>query len=428
MNPTTHPAHQLNIDTSIENSSDSDWLDIASGHDSDNDSTSLFSDRNGISSLPLSRRSSMSLGSSREGEVEAWEGFVSDSSEDDFAGLDNPARTGTVRRAGGVSVHPTNDSSVPEAPASPVDPQEEQRVKLALDQSFVSTLSSSRSPPGTVQNSVQNLRLSFPDPLTSSDTSLRKSFEAVSVPRMSPSPTPEIEEDESHAVATEPSAVVSDGRDELAGDNTIVEETTPDRVPEFPQAENQIDEDPDLDVYLYGASPLLKRLLVRELLAKASTEEVIDNVTPSARTFSMHDHTMHTGAPMVCSSAPFVITPFTSFQPSTRVASGRPSLAVVFLPCEALYAQQLPEHTMYLPVSSSAIGTGILSKMMPIHKVMRFGGDFVTRAIDLENLSEKTVKSAVSEIFTPARPLLKKRSSFGTLRPNKNAVTLYVIS
>jgi hypothetical protein len=126
-----------------DSQSDSDWLDIASTRDSDDDDDgSVGSDHHEISSTTRSRRSSMSTTSSKAGEIEAWEGFVSEAEED------SP-----------VSGH--------EGDTPFIDPEADRRVKLALDQSLTSTLSGSRTNSHS-SSLVRDLRLSFPDPLTSS--------------------------------------------------------------------------------------------------------------------------------------------------------------------------------------------------------------------------------------------------------------------
>src|ERR1700720_498273 len=77
--------------------SDTDWLDISSSKESDdNDSvSSRASDHDETDFGPPSRRSTISIGSSRDGDVEAWEGFAEDSMDeivahDDFIGLSIP--------------------------------------------------------------------------------------------------------------------------------------------------------------------------------------------------------------------------------------------------------------------------------------------------------------------------------------------------
>ncbi|KAE9400204.1 hypothetical protein BT96DRAFT_787785, partial [Gymnopus androsaceus JB14] len=133
----------------VDNFSDSDWLDIASNRE-ESDTESVGSNNGGASSS-LSRRSSFSTTSSQDGEIQAWEGFVEDVeaevTEDDV-------------------LHSGEDHSSPFLDLDK-DPTEDRRVRDGLDQSLMSTLSASRtsSHPSTVQNSLQNLRLSFPDPL-----------------------------------------------------------------------------------------------------------------------------------------------------------------------------------------------------------------------------------------------------------------------
>ena len=73
------------LTTEPDSFSDSDWLDIVSSRESDdNDSISSgLTDHNEASSSSPSRRSSMSLDSSRDGDMEAWDAFTSDSDNED---------------------------------------------------------------------------------------------------------------------------------------------------------------------------------------------------------------------------------------------------------------------------------------------------------------------------------------------------------
>lgn len=120
--------------SSLDSVSDSeDWLEV------DTESE--------LNSSP-SRRSSISLTSSTDDHVDAWEGLVEDSN-----------------RNSDISATPT---AGPESPSDAL-------VSAALDQSLVGTLSTSRSSSyghaSTPQNSShRDLQLSFPDPLTSSLT------------------------------------------------------------------------------------------------------------------------------------------------------------------------------------------------------------------------------------------------------------------
>ena len=74
MRPAADPADAMSSD--VDSLSDSDWQEIASNRASD-DEDGFVSDHDGTLSLPpSSRRSSISLGSSRGGDVDAWEGIA----------------------------------------------------------------------------------------------------------------------------------------------------------------------------------------------------------------------------------------------------------------------------------------------------------------------------------------------------------------
>lgn len=168
--------------------SDSDWLDIATNRESDdNDSvSSRDSDvHDGVPSLPLSRRSSVSIGSSRDGDTDAWDGFTDDSSDE---GITHGPPRASDPAIDGPILSPVFDLGIDEQEI------EERRLRDALDQSMISTLGSSRSGslPSTVHNSIRDLRLSFPDPLTSSRDELSSSYDNVSSSVQNISPSPEI--------------------------------------------------------------------------------------------------------------------------------------------------------------------------------------------------------------------------------------------
>jgi hypothetical protein len=152
--------------------SDSDWLDISSRASDDNDSVSSH---DGLSSRPLSRRSSISFGSSHESEVEAWEGFVDESGDESNVKhgmcLVRPLRT----------TSPSESLPTGTIPDISHDSGDDKQVREALDQSMVGTLSASRtSTTGhSAHSSIRDLRLSFPDPLTSSRDQLTKSYTEV---------------------------------------------------------------------------------------------------------------------------------------------------------------------------------------------------------------------------------------------------------
>lgn len=163
----------------VDSISDSDWLDISSRASDDNESIGLIeSDRDDAFRRPPSRQSLSSNSSSRDGDVEAegWEGFVEDADESGVDGPSVPVSSSPIRDAQSL---PTDEPTV-------TNPEEDQLVRAALDQSMMSTLSSSRSnslsgsthSPGASR--LHDLRLSFPDPLTSSRDELQGSFEDLS--------------------------------------------------------------------------------------------------------------------------------------------------------------------------------------------------------------------------------------------------------
>nr|GAT60778.1 predicted protein [Mycena chlorophos] len=158
----------------LDSLSDSEWLDVGQ----DDTDSSLSDTEDHISdtlSLPPSRRSSLSVPSDA-GDIDAWEGFV------------EPEAQVPVGLA-----------------AEATQKEEEDAVNAGLEQSMTGTLSASRSSSlglsTTTQNSIRDLRLSFPDPLTSSRDELNRSYEAVTASEAADSvPSP--------SVAVPPSAPV----------------------------------------------------------------------------------------------------------------------------------------------------------------------------------------------------------------------------
>jgi hypothetical protein len=230
----------------VDSLSDSDWLEIVSNRESD-DNDSLSS-RDSDRGLPPSRRSSFSVGSSRDGDVDAWEGFASD-------GADEAAPVSPIFTALPPVAH---DAESPEntehAFAIERDIAEEQRVKDALDQSMISTLSSSRSSslgghPSTVQNSLRDLRLSFPDPLTSSRDELNRSYEDVS-----PSAASSVTDTDD---VSPPSPAAADPGSFTTPEVPLVEEISSD-IPRY-----------DFDIILYGSSTI-KWSFVDAIVKKAA--------------------------------------------------------------------------------------------------------------------------------------------------------------
>jgi hypothetical protein len=244
----------------VDSLSDSDWLDISSGRDSDdNDSlSSQDSDHEEISSLPLSRRSSISNGSSMNSEVEAWEGFVSDNGDEVAPDPHAEAVLGFIPDI--------NDHST----VAPEEVDEEDRkVRDALDQSFVGTLSASRSSTtgghtSSTHTSLHDLRLSFPDPLTSSHDELNTSYHAISSTETSAGTSTDNDD------AQEPTTV-SMASSCLSEDPGIITTTSEVRCPEGQQQHLiESEEKSELEIVLYGASSEIKLQFIQELVQKAA--------------------------------------------------------------------------------------------------------------------------------------------------------------
>ena len=241
----------------FESLSDSDWLDISSSRESDNESVlSADSDREEMGLMPLSRRSSVSVGSSREGDIDAWEGFVDDSGDEESSRKELGDRGPLTADIGEISQEEHDTQH---------DPVEEERVKEALDQSLISTLSASRSNTASAHNSIRDLRLSFPDPLTSSRDELNTSYNDAS-----PSDTVFTSTD----VQTDD---VADAGEGLDGALTEMQPLYDPGLPSTPEvAERVIEpavqvfprEKAEFDVVLYGSSSPIKWSFVQTLIEK----------------------------------------------------------------------------------------------------------------------------------------------------------------
>ena len=336
--------------------SDSDWLDISSSKESDdNDSvSSRASDRDEVDYGPPSRRSSISIGSSRDGDVEAWEGFAEDSADelvahDDLVGLSIPP-----------TLPPALRSAVPldETLTVPKDVVHERDAMVVLDQNTMGTLSASRSSSSgghasTTQNSTRDLRLSFPDPLTSSQDELKSSYEGNSssetMPEGDVAPPAS-----TRAVDPGPSAtpevlniVVSKGR--LA---VLI---------------------PDLEIVLYGNTTPSRWSVVDSILEKAANGAGL-TVTPPPKTseeysrllqidghreavksfpksIAVIDRTSDTLSyyPVGPNLVPSLNSATMTWRPEKhgRFQGARPSLAIIFLPSMSSVSIT---HTSYLPV------------------------------------------------------------------------------
>ncbi|KAJ2924874.1 hypothetical protein H1R20_g12241, partial [Candolleomyces eurysporus] len=326
----------------LDSLSDSDWLDIASGHDSDNASLSDESEGEGEPvSQPLSRTSSsISLGSSR-GEVEAWEGFVDE-------------HTGEVAARLAPGMYPMPPTVAAGAERIPLglipdivtdqDIAEDELVKEALNQSLIGTLNASRTSTtsssssghfGSNQASVRDLRLSFPDPLTSQRSELERSYEEVSA---------DDHEDPSAdtTIATDAAVPADLGLTPapLSSDN---HEVQPGKV--------------DFEIYLYGASTKYKWVVVQDFLHKVadgSGQFLINTLDPINEKDQVNVQTAILGR-LETESKPFfnVVRIFDRTESDvprhvTVDPVDAPSLGIVFLPANRLPV--LGHHTTYFAV------------------------------------------------------------------------------
>ncbi|KAJ7637741.1 hypothetical protein DFH06DRAFT_1478715 [Mycena polygramma] len=283
--------------------SDSEWLEISSNQ-SDNDSLSDSSNSD-LPSMPPSRRSSMSVGSSLDGQIDAWEGFADDSPDESIPDDLVIADVAAAGQAGPLA--------------------DEQLVTAALEQSLVGTLSASRSSSlgvsSTVHNSLRDLRLSFPDPITSSRDELNRSYEAVSS-----SETHCITDDDSNSPMTTafpgdvlPLATVKDeSGDHLAGQPHL-SGSAPEPVPVYWWDGRQIK---DFDLVLYGSTSQ-SRDFAQWLLSIIATGGIL-------LSYKEQSH-----------------RPIADVDDPSSQTSGRASLAIVSLPSSI---PRLPKHTLYLPV------------------------------------------------------------------------------
>ena len=318
----------------IDSISDSDWLDISASEDAG--STGIpESDHDEAEGRPLSRRSFSSRSSSRDGDLDIWEGLVE--STDDEA-LEEPTEF-----LPGPS--PLGQSSFTNADGNSA---EERRVEDALNQSMVSTLSTSRAssmsasgtanhPPGR----ARDLRLSFPDPLSGSkDDLIRHPEEFCSLP--TPVDVPQLSElsddEEPSEISPSPTSTLTN----------------------FPSVE--------FEIFLYGTPPEHKWSVIESLLKKwgASSGLTVSERHPQCNrtsTYWLHPkgslHHLSLGRAVsvvdnmeayheVGVTLPYSLTvDIQLHQSNTEPVLDKQSLAIVFLPT---YRSSLPSHTLFLPV------------------------------------------------------------------------------
>ncbi|KAG6817340.1 hypothetical protein H0H87_009938 [Tephrocybe sp. NHM501043] len=320
--------------------SDSDWLDIASNRESDDNDSVLSGDSDGedVGMVPLSRRSSISVGSSRDGDVDAWEGLAYESGDEgaqsaEFA-MTTPLSTAEMVTSPMAASHATV--------ASTHDLIEEQRVNEALDQSMMSTLSASRSSTASAHASLRDLRLSFPDPLTSQDE-LNRSYEDV--------PTSDATLDDIDI----PTSTDDNGEtDSLTASLALLEReedpgpfiTTPAVTTQPVEAEKFL-----FDVVLYGSSSSIKWSFAASLIEQAylpSGLKLAGGEAPGSDRIVRYLQfwTKNDFLPIVVPVLDRTNNPRVA-APSCQALAKRPSLAIVYLPSAV---RTFSDHTLYLPV------------------------------------------------------------------------------
>ncbi|KAH9945169.1 uncharacterized protein BXZ73DRAFT_86712 [Epithele typhae] len=339
----------------VDSLSDSDWLDISS-RASDNDSLagSDVSDREDVDLRSPSRQSLASISGSHRSEVHVWEGILEDAvDETPAAAGDEHQDLPLSEQSLSFRVAALSEAAVARHSALG-DPEEDQRVKDALDQSMVSTLSASRS--NSLNSSIthsRDLRLSFPDPLTSSTPSvhdLNPSYEDISVPSDADFTPSEGETHTLPVVHEEPAPMAADS----------VTSLVPVVAHDSAGFQTEIHSSSIIDFYivLYGFSSAMKHRVAHAVLEKlmAATQCGFSslpsmNVPCDIRTTLSGGRRGHSIVSIVdrTQKATGDKEP-SSFTPLEPLGSlDRPSLAIVLLPSPDVV---LSQHTLYLPVLS----------------------------------------------------------------------------
>jgi hypothetical protein len=398
----------------LDSISDSDWLDISASEDAGSIGIPE-SDRDEVEDRPLSHFSYSSRSSSRDGDVDIWEGLVE--STDDEAPEEQPQYSLGPSPLGRSSFNVTDGVSA-----------EERRVEDALNQSMVSTLSTSRASslsatgtPNHPSTRARDLRLSFPDPLSGSKDDLLRSREDL---------------------CSSPTTVDAPQLSELSDDEEPSDPSlsSPSSLSKLPTAE--------FEIYLYGTPPERKWSIIESLLEKwgATMNCLVSERHPQCNsTFtyllqpkgnfhrlslgcavSVIDNTEAqsvVGAILPCS----LTVDIQLHQSNSEPVLDKQSLAIVFLPT---YLPSLPPHTLFLPVIASASHEGTLSgldecerqvyeQQWSILKVLKKQHLFARAATVLAGYEvERMEASEVVQAFEPLQPLRRK-----IFRGIKNQVT-----
>ncbi|KAG6873945.1 hypothetical protein C0995_008984 [Termitomyces sp. Mi166 len=344
----------------VDSLSDSDWLDIASNRESDDNDSVISGDScsEDLGLTPVSRRSSISIGSSRDGDIDAWEGFVEGAGDEEPQSIEPATAMLPLTAVMVVSAMMTASEATMGAIHDPV---EEQRVNEALDQSMISTLSASRSSTASAHGSIRDLRLSFPDPLTSSQNELNRSYEDV--PQSKATLDTDVPADETNDI--DHSAVAIDPF------GLYFEEDACPIISAPAVTEQALDEDKALfEVVLYGSPSSIKWSFVSALMEKAglvsghTLVELVPSVDQLTRFLQLRPKV---DDPFLNDTHVIPVydrTENVKDVSSSRVLVKRPSLAIVYLP-STLRMPIAPDHTLYLPVfvPSPLMGSNVSKDM-----------------------------------------------------------------
>ncbi|KAG6331219.1 hypothetical protein ID866_7868, partial [Astraeus odoratus] len=415
------------VSSEPESLSDSDWLDIAGTDRESDDNDSIFSssrdtDHERPSLRSRSRQSSVSYGSSRDGDIDVWEGMIDDSADED---LPDHVRASSPPPPGpSPAAHPVSHPATHAHEQTSLD--DELREKEGLDQSMVSTLSSSRSSSvhaPTVHNSLRDLRLSFPDPISSSREELvTSSYEDVGA---SPDATPPSTSD-SYVIQTS-------------------QQHTPDEAPSVPEPASTIQDSlpsgaassSEFNVDLYGLSTPLKWSVIGDLLAKVAQGAGVTIATDVEDLDGPVRRFVVTGRPSHAKLFPGTVTvtdktqqQYTPAGSSLAYSTSFPPLAIVYMPS---CPPRLPEPAFYLPVltiPSYSSDSGEFSNTscsttqetwnlfnIPDHQVLRLtptGGPAVVDEHIITNLDPSSAYHAFYRMWSNNKKSSTKASLSGT--------------
>lgn len=349
-----------------DNALDSEYECISSSESLvDTDFSEPSEDENGSTdynrsyATSLSQQSSNSHLSSRDSD--ATGPWIGPHPTDDDEPLDHPF------------VLPSDSGNDLDQEVAPVeeDNPEDQKVKEALDQSMVSTLSTSRSgsfgrSSMTSPRQRKDIRLSFPDPIASTTDDIRRSYEELdaSATRRSRSRR-NSHDDQGAAEATPESESITD-----SGVSSTQELPPRDSIP------SEIVNAADLFIVLYGFSISDKLSLVDRLLRSHSIGsglELADNIQvqpPCSQVLAIRElrsPTKSSGIPprvitiidktqsldFRVGSFPLSSKRLTSMllQSISELSYDTPSLGIIFFPQRAFSV--VPDHTYYLPLVAS---------------------------------------------------------------------------